>query len=192
MEDRISSNQQYKSLALTQKRISLWMIEGLLSGDLIAGLVAGINVMFSYIFAQGQQYNGETIVVTKLDGSMIYNPMLGNHIATTMMAIPLDFNKYSPDPELYGWWIKGENKYTLYQFETMDFIQGFISACDIFEVDFRDYIIGLPFKVENKVKVDYIIEGYDIEPFTGTRIPAPMGPFYTGGFEDDPDAVDFD
>ena len=91
----------------------------------------------------------------------------------------------------YGWWIKdsADDTYSLYRFQTNDFVQGFISAFDIFTMEFRDYIAGPPFHTEvglngNKRNIFYNIEGYDIQPLVqNRRDPAPTGAFYANSYE---------
>jgi hypothetical protein len=75
----------------------------------------------------------------------------------------------------------------------LDGVQGFISICNAFDVDFRDYIIGTPFKYIQNTIVNYQIEGYDIEPFNSEiRIPAPIGAYYVDRNEADPTGEDFE
>jgi hypothetical protein len=73
-----------------------------------------------------------------------------------------------PRENEYGWWIgpRPSPEYILYSFPDAYFIQGFISMCDAFRVDFRDYVYGLPFKYdpETQETTHYQIEGYDIAP----------------------------
>jgi len=81
----------------------------------------------------------------------------------------------------------------VFSFATYDFIQGFINTMDNTGLDFRDYLIGPPFKIINRKPVFFNIEGYDI-PLANpvTRIPAPVGAFYTGAYEADAYGEDFD
>ena len=78
----------------------------------------------------------------------------------------------------------------MYCFKNNDFVEGFVSVFDTFDMEFRDYIAGPPFKTEvgfNGVKRNtfYNIEGYDIRSISQvTRDPAPVGPFYTGSYQE--------
>lgn len=69
--------------------------------------------------------------------------------------------KIVSDDGYYGLWIRGTNKYfySLYNFRTSRFFQGIISMCDAFQVDFRNYIYGLPFdKYGNQYALgDYVM-----------------------------------
>jgi len=59
----------------------------------------------------------------------------------------------------YGIWVKSSGAYTydLYAFKTNSFFQGFISLCNAFQVDFRNYIFGLPFDGKGN---QYALDGY--------------------------------
>lgn len=66
---------------------------------------------------------------------------------------------------LYYWLIySGPNTYDLVSFETPEFIQGFISICRAFQVDFTDYVLGDPFMYHENTKIPtyYSIELYRI------------------------------
>lgn len=72
-------------------------------------------------------------------------------------------------PAKFGWWIESiddADMYHLYAFDDAQFIQGFISICNAFNVDFRDYIFGPPFKYNHNTKeiIYYTIQGYEIDP----------------------------
>lgn len=47
-------------------------------------------------------------------------------------------NQYHVDLHYYGWWIGDSISYnfSLYQFQSPEFVQGFISICNAFQVDF--------------------------------------------------------
>ena len=68
--------------------------------------------------------------------------------------------------QLFTWWDEPRPDYVLWMrinLENMDlFLQGFISICNAFSVDFRRYVHGLPFKVRNDQKEYYEIQGYPI------------------------------
>lgn len=63
----------------------------------------------------------------------------------------------------YGLWIRSENgfDYNLYRFKTSAFIQGIISVCNLFSIDFRDYIYGLPFDKNGQT---YYFNNYSMVP----------------------------
>lgn len=64
----------------------------------------------------------------------------------------------------YGIWIRGAARglYDLYGFRTNTFFQGIISICHKFQVDFRNYIFGLPF---DRYGNQYTLEDYIMVPF---------------------------
>lgn len=64
----------------------------------------------------------------------------------------------------YAIWIKGSSnfRYNLFKFSSSDFFQGLISLCQNFEVDFRDYLYGVPFNMRNE---SYVLEEYIMMPF---------------------------
>lgn len=64
----------------------------------------------------------------------------------------------------FGVWLKGERRshYGLYVFQTNSFFQGFVSICNTFEVDFRDYLYGYPFDRNGDL---YIMSNYVMVPY---------------------------
>lgn len=63
----------------------------------------------------------------------------------------------------YGVWLKGTRRfvYNLYGFSTSHFLQGIISMAHAFNVDFRNYILGLPFDEKGK---QYTLKDYVFLP----------------------------
>lgn len=63
----------------------------------------------------------------------------------------------------YGLWMKGKERflYNLYGFSDAQFIQGVISMCHAFGVDFRNYLYGFPFDIDNK---QYALADYVMAP----------------------------
>lgn len=64
----------------------------------------------------------------------------------------------------YGLWLKSNEyfRYSLYGFRTPYFIQGIISICNYFQVDFRNYIFGFPFDAYGN---QYALSGYVMSPY---------------------------
>lgn len=64
----------------------------------------------------------------------------------------------------YGIWLRGIRRgvYDLYRFRTNSFFQGIITICHKFQVDFRNYIFGLPFDGYGNL---YTLEDYIMAPF---------------------------
>jgi hypothetical protein len=135
---------------------------------------------------------------------------LGNYIIATR-ADPSDYLKYNPDDNNFAWWITnyaesyrqlnkqtGElvayNRYTVCRFSDQDFIRGFITICDSYNIDFRNVSLGKPFTYNTTMRkrIYHDIPGYDTTHFTLTpRIPAPIGPYYIEDYETGPFGRDF-
>jgi hypothetical protein len=106
---------------------------------------------------------------------------------------------YYPDDGKLGIWVRDTSdlqteKYYLFQFNTQDFIIGFIDTFNKYNKDFRYYILGPPFSYDystNKI-TKYDIDGYDIVDYTvNVKIPAPITPYYIEEYEDDPYGIDY-
>lgn len=86
----------------------------------------------------------------------------------------------------YAWFL-GNNltqAYEWYQFSDVEFVNGYISLFSTFELDFRNYIKGPPFRINIKSQTlePLDIEGYDIVPFDNEDL-VHLFPFYTGTIE---------
>lgn len=144
--------------------VTEWRLNGPLSADLVAGLVLGLHVgLIEVINRPGinrleifspprERITIDPTVVDDLD--IVLNRYL---IAYEKILN----NDHWIGPNWYGIWFNDvihTNNYHLFTFQTPEFIQGFISACNAFNIDFRTYIAGLPFTIENGKKVAYTIE----------------------------------
>lgn len=130
----------------------------------------------------------EPIQLNIRDSRMVENVLY--HYVVPKHYLYDNLTGYQPDDEKYGWWIRDYNgrfSYKLCQFGSAGFVQGFISLCNGFEVDFRKYISGGPFRLVNKDQVLvnhltlpaynnqnrslvlYDIEGYHVEPLRLVR-----------------------
>lgn len=176
----------------------LWTLNGPFSGDLIAGLVVGMSTIINNIIVNYERevnyiiniVNRKELISIDAQSALQFEHVLHEYIAyNDIFNDQLIEYQHNVDLGYYGWWIRDYLEYSLYQFQTVDFIQGFISICNAFEVDFRDYIAGPPFQSDNKGNnIPYNIIGYDIEPFNPpVRIPGPPEPFYTDAHEVDGD-----
>jgi len=195
----------YQALTFNQGETPLWTIQGPLSGDLMAGLIVGINTIFnnliihnSYIFNDENleilDENGRRIIRLVLGVINPYREFLRHYIIYEDIAIDR-IGTINPEIDDYSWWIfdSGDDNFcTLFSFVTSDFIQGFISICAAFGVDFRNYIFGTPFRYIQGTLVNYRVEGYDIIPFNvDIRVPAPIGAYYIDRNEGDSTGHDF-
>lgn len=151
-----------------------WRIDGPLSSDLVAGLIAAIKTVLSG--PVNIRLNDRELVINQFD-----HYILKSHLSRGELLI-----QYLP-PNKYGWAIADAHGYNLYIFETNEFVRGFISMCDAFQVDFRDYIAGPPFKTSNRplTHTFYYIQNYDIDPILlGNRQQNFESPYYTYVHED--------
>ena len=171
----------------------IWKFSGPISSDTIAGLLVGLQCIVGDFPAlslalQIIDHNGKVSTIEIIAGRI---PIISNYMQYRGI-LRNSLLKYFAPTDYYGWWIKDpyNNTYSLYRFQTSDFIQGFISAFTIFDTEFRHYIAGPPFLTEtapntNKVNVFYNIEGYDISPLVKfKRDPAPVGAFYTNQYQE--------
>ena len=127
----------------------------ILSGDIMAGILMAIiatNFNISIEIEMNIFHNTESLEILLLEYIII------------MSIIPSDI--YKPEDNKYGWWIKkSKNIYYLCQFMDDKFISSFITLCDIFNIDFRDFIAGPPFYYSNNKKNIVNVKGYDIDIF---------------------------
>jgi hypothetical protein len=59
--------------------------------------------------------------------------------------------------------INPRGKYTHFTFRSMEFIFSLIEALDLFELEFRDYIYGVPYQITDGQVIYKRIDGYDIQ-----------------------------
>lgn len=148
-----------------------WTIQGPLDGNLVAGLCIGARLA---VFEMEYRPEYISITVTKRNITETIdiddNPV--DHMVTDegediIKGGNIDADLLSHDR--FGWWIEHamfQDSYQLFEFDNAQFVQGFISICNAFQVDFRNYILGPPFKYDhnNNEVTYYNIQGYDIEP----------------------------
>ena len=150
-----------------------WTIRGPLSGDLTAGLVLGLYTVHSDMVKNHNhdQNDDDCIYIgeTEEDVRVRFEDILDD---TLMLYVDADETENQGIDEFeffgtfdsLGWWILDPKTgyHVLYDFDTSDFIRGFITITQAFRVDFRSYIHGLPFKVTNDQQEFYQIQGYHI------------------------------
>ena len=129
-----------------------------------------------------------------LNGERIHNAL---NLKISQISKNL-LQNYLPETGFFGIWIKNNfGSFDLYTFKTFDFIKGFVTLCDNFSVDFRDYILSMPFDSNGN---EYGIENYDILSFNEAianvldtkDLDAPGRPFYTSNLIYEADANNFD
>lgn len=67
------------------------------------------------------------------------------------------FSKNQDIPNVFTWEFLFRGKYQTWIFSDTEFIRGIITASDSLNIDFRDYMTGLP----RKNGEEYAIEGYE-------------------------------
>lgn len=78
-----------------------------------------------------------------------------------------DISRYTTaniDEGKFGIWLLGRKRfyYSLYTFQTNSFFQGIVSICNMFQVDFRNYIYGYPFDYYGN---QYTLDTYVMAPY---------------------------
>jgi hypothetical protein len=132
-----------------------------------------IEDMFSNDFVVGFTLASNILLMN--ENSFLVNDNVNEYIVR---------NEY-PSPDFF-WKILKDDEITIYKFSTTDFIDGFITVFNYFNKDFRDYIVGLPYTInDDNEKQSFTIDGFDIpEETTVVFQPAPVYPFYTGSYQE--------
>ena len=220
----IEAGTTYEALTFGHGDTMVWTIQGPLFGDTVAGIMTGLVTLMEEMIINGATDDTNHVeflyrteieptpgrkerVLRSVTYSFIDAMDVGLSLHSYIVASNTTSDRFPEYHHLlnqrYGWWIIDplydrtywEKKYTLFAFDSPQFIQGFISICRGFGVDFRDYIVGTPFKYDRNQReiINYEIEGYDVEPFTvePKRVPQ-EGPYYTNEYEADAHAVNFE
>lgn len=195
----------YDSLTYSKNGTVRWTIQGPLVGDQVAGLIVGLVTI---IKASKTSLSNDIVTILANRGKRSITILLYDD--NSYRSALTDYYIYSvnreeiisqtfdirPHTSSFGWWIEDPSNanYSLFSFQTTEFIQGFITAMNTFGVDFRNYILGPPFTYElnQNNPIYYTVEGYDIDPIPLPKIPAPIGAFYTALYEADPNGEDFE
>lgn len=165
-----------------------WSIPGPLSGDLVAGLALAVDILYKDSVINYEHIdNGRKLIALSPEGYQDYDITFHNldfalsnyhFIARSKQRIAEDlvlaskttgYLKWPNTKGYFKWWILDPEvgSYYLHAFRTLEFIQGFISMCNAFNVSFQDYVVELPFKTietpQGKRITAYEIVGYDID-----------------------------
>lgn len=181
----------------------VWELKGPFNGDFVAGLVTGLYILLrDRVINYGDDAKHrisahiddlkESIYVPVGDEDGYHNAM--QHYIAHENVSAKDILDYQAPPDGYAWWFKDQETYDMYVFSDPEFPQGFISVCDAFDVDFRDYIAGPPFSLDTETgdNLPLVVTGYDIAPFQPPQIVAAApAPYYTMIMEGDRYAVNF-
>jgi hypothetical protein len=187
----------YSSIAIQSSKNTIWKTTRR-NGDFVAGVLAALFLATRQVRdtfgASRRAYHLVLDKTTKLSSYDDQMDVLDSYIASTR-----DKPTWKDEPlgKRYGWWICNENSgratCILYQFNSTDFVEGFMTICDeVLGVDFRDYVRGLPFSIEDGQRVEYNVDGYDLEPYqyTEKQLAAPQ-PFSSYMFEDSGNKHDY-
>jgi hypothetical protein len=186
----------------------MWELVGSFNGDFVAGVVSGIYILLkdhviNYGGGDGSYFkhrisahiddNGTGSIYVPVGDDAGYRATMAPYLGHIGVK-PDDIPEYQAPPDGYAWWFRDQDLYDMYVFSDPEFPQGFISVCDAFEVDFRDYIAGPPFSLDpgTRENVPLIVTGYDIAPFKPEQIVAAApAPYYTMIIEGDRYGVNF-
>lgn len=115
--------------------------------QLVGMLAAGVGICADINFSQNMNQYG-------IDSSIDVSTYRVKHNIPEEHII-----KQSHTNKKYGLWMKSDKRfhYDLYAFDTPQFMQGIISMATACEVDFREFIYGLPFDSKNR---KYLLAGY--------------------------------
>lgn len=160
----------YGSFSLLKNDKIIWSLDSSFTDDLISGMILALitlNISKDTNFEVIEPFKNLKINLADRES---LNKILEPHIIVSNKSLS-EFELYNPDPGNYGLWVISpeysintqDKYYSLYQFKTTSFIQGFISICNNFSTDFRDYIYDLPFRYvfDSNTLIKYNIEGYD-------------------------------
>lgn len=165
-----------------------------LSPDFATGVILGIFTVTNNYTLQISFDNQQVSITDETTIPFLINSSRFNSYIIYTNINPQEFDTVSIPSQRLMWWLKNQsNTYNLVSFETKDFINGIISICNYLNTDFRNYIAGPPFYMNAGVKVYQYISGYDIPLYVNhdNKHHAKIFPYYTGLFEDDPNASDW-
>jgi len=172
--ETINPNVTYESIVVNDGtrgvwRI-LWEIPGPLSGDQTAGLLSALYYMFDHFRAnynlQVFEEDTEVVSIYMEDQEELTVAIGHDYYHFERMMSDEEFNQMNHRVALlnkYSVWIRDINEYNvhsyrLFTFDTPEFLQGFISICQAFQVNYNDLIVSPIFRFENGTIVEYRIE----------------------------------
>jgi hypothetical protein len=150
---------------------SLWRIKGPFHGDLVAGLIVSLYQILMEIIYSAPQYQNlgafhiyvDDIIITlrAYGGDGGFHEIMRNYIKFVGIY-SFQIDGYYPDNDMYGWWIINppeKHQYTLYTFRSAEFVQGFISICEAFGINYENKALSYPFTYDENTDT---ITQYDI------------------------------
>jgi len=153
----------YDSISLVKDNVYIFTFSGKFSRDLIVGMISGIISIISdlkdNIYVELKIGANRINIENKYDIEHYFREYI--IVSNPKIYGSLDTYQYQPKNNMYGLWIKSsiyKSEYTLYQFETAEFLQGLITICDSFQIDFRDISFDPVFKIKFNQRIKYNIE----------------------------------
>jgi len=144
----------------------VWTIYGTLTSATIVGLLAAGQMLVRYMNIP------YSFGVSRRTPTTLNEPIypLGEISPTFLIEaeVMTEYTDISPEPGRLGVWIYSYNAYgdtfwDLIETNQMDeFFQGFISMANAFQVDFRDYLLGLPVDSEDN---EYDLPQYELRDY---------------------------
>jgi len=149
----------------------VWAMQGPFNSDVMAGLVAGGSMLLSeyYIFTKqevryvfGGSHGDNNIIELNNVGDV------GDHYIYYIDIYEKDTINILPAPGKIGVWLYDRDTdmgitWNLIEVNHMDeFMQGYITICSAFQVNFRDFMLRLPFDSNG---VQYDIPEYNIKEY---------------------------
>jgi hypothetical protein len=136
-------------------------IHGKFTGDQVAGMYVAVRAMMnSIIFDNEYDYRDMCVhcgsgsyarKICSSDGDDIMLNFLRNYIIYTVRELTNSVALANIPYDRYGMWMQNPvtYMYELVVFDSSEFIQGFITICNAFQVDYHDYVIGNIAKYDN-------------------------------------------
>ena len=152
----IEGDLYYGSLELYQHEKLLWSMPGPLIGDLVAGIIIGIHAISNAWGLDGQFRVKVDDISIWING---YNYAIAEYIVAAEVE-EIDFRDINIENDSIYLSITDYHfnspivfeTFTVCKFASLEFIRGFISICNAFQVNFRDYTL-YPFTHNNETGV---------------------------------------
>lgn len=149
-----------------------WTIYGPLPGDLVAGLVAGLYIIVGEAEVKFFEFDYDFEVIVEITKGrdtpiVVHNNTVDDALEHYIIQFNDDPWTLTPRPQEghFGWFLRYStviDNHVLYTFQSPEFVQGFISIFNGVGIDFRQYVLGTPYKFEGGVRVHYRILGHQI------------------------------
>lgn len=154
--------------------VTLWTIYGPFSDTLMAGLLLACHSVLNHYAYTSENYGDYSILATDHEADQQYVVTSLDEVDFNLCNIVAEASEVQthqlPVPGSLGIWIwlrmsglKRNDQWVLVQSSAMqEFLQGFISICRAFGVDFRHYLSCLPMDMN---RVQYDIPAYRLREY---------------------------